>query len=642
MLRSTVRRAALTVSGITVAGATTVAAYANTDQGQGFKRQLYFWKGFVPIILDYYIHTANSSPLVRYDKWKTSLSSTLSEDEKETLHKNRKDEMLTKLHEKYAPIVLENMLALKGLYVKLGQVLSVTLLPVPNIYRDKFKTLQSDVPGHESFETSVVPVLLKEFNVSDLDEIFEWIEPIPVGAASIGQAHKAKLKIGDNKDETTEDEREVIVKVQYPDAKWQVPADIKAVGDFLNICVWAGVVDEHSARLSYDEFARQFLSELDYEHEQQNLSIIYESTLDPNAPYQKRGVIVPKVYPKYCTKSVITMEYLPGPKLEDEAKRQLALLGINVNGNIRQIVSDAAREASNVEDAETGELVRRVTRRFDGESTAYNDKDELPYDNNRENWKTYLSKKLGRFIGVDSIFWSIRFTQRVILWTQVTLVRIINSTPNLLTPAKWDDWAKGHEINTSEIERISMTKKWIDALFDVHGHQIFNLGRFNADPHPGNLLVIEDKNKTTSSLTKNVAKLGLIDFGQCKQLNNEEQVAISKLILAVANKQSNGHIANAFRELGIKTKNDSTDFLANFARLMFGEFQVEYLDHSWHAKLHKSDKVLYFPKELSMVYRTSLLLRGLAMSLQINCSVSDQWKHHAQQTLDRNIASDII
>ena len=81
--------------------------------------------------------------------------------------------------------------------------------------------------------------------------------------------------------------------------------------------------------------------------------------------------------------------------------------------------------------------------------------------------------------------------------------------------------------------------------------------------------------------------------------------------------------------------------MANFARLMFGELQVEYLDHSWHAKLHKNDKVLYFPKELSMVYRTSLLLRGLAMSLQINCSVSEQWKHHAQEALDRNIINAI-
>lgn len=635
MLRSSVKRAALTVSGITVAGTTTVAAYASTDQGQGFKRQLYFWKGFVPIILDYYIHTASSSPLVRYNKWKISLSPKLTKDEKDALQKKQKDEILSNIHEKYAPVVLENMLALRGLYVKLGQVLSVTILPIPKIYREKFKTLQSDVPGHESFEKSVVPVLLKEFNVNDLDEIFEWIEPIPIGAASIGQAHKAKLKRRDN-DEFS-GEREVIVKVQYPDAKWQVPADIKAVGDFLNICVWAGVVDEHSARLSYDEFSRQFLSELDYEHEQQNLSIIYESTLDPNAPYQKHGVVVPKVYPKYCTKSVITMEYLPGPKLEDEAKRQLALLGINVNGNIRQIVSDAATEASNVEDAETGELVRRVTRRFDRDGSKENEDNKTPFDDDRENWKTYLSKKLGRFIGVDSIFWSIRFTQRVILWSQVTLVRIINGMPNLLTPAKWDDWAKGHEINTSEIERISMTKKWIDALFDVHGHQVFNLGRFNADPHPGNLLVIEDGNNETKS-SKNVAKLGLIDFGQCKQLNNKEQVSIAKLILAVANKQSDNDIAKAFRELGIKTKNDSTDFLANFARLMFGEFQVEYLDHSWHAKLHKSDKVLYFPKELSMVYRTSLLLRGLAMSLQINCSVSDQWKYHAQETLDRNIS----
>jgi len=56
-----------------------------------------------------------------------------------------------------------------------------------------------------------------------------------------------------------------------------------------------------------------------------------------------------------------------------------------------------------------------------------------------------------------------------------------------------------------------------------------------------------------------------------------------------------------------KTKNDSTEFLAKFSKLLFGKFQNEHMSHSWHMKLHEMDKVLFFPKELSMVYRMSLL-----------------------------------
>jgi len=107
------------------------------------------------------------------------------------------------------------------------------------------------------------------------------------------------------------------------------------------------------------------------------------------------------------------------------------------------------------------------------------------------------------------------------------------------------------------------------------------------------------------------------------------------LILSVANKESDEEIANNFRRMGIKTKNDSTEFLAKFSRLLFGRFQNEHMSPSWHMELHSMDKVLYFPKELSMVYRTSLLLRGLAMSMQINCSVGEQWKSHAQAVVNR-------
>ena len=93
---------------------------------------------------------------------------------------------------------------------------------------------------------------------------------------------------------------------------------------------------------------------------------------------------------------------------------------------------------------------------------------------------------------------------------------------------------------------------------------------------------------------------------------------MAKLILSIANKESDQVIADRFRDLGIKTKTDSTRFLADFGRLMFGSFESKHLDHQWHKELHKEDRVLYFPNELSMVYRTALLLRGLAMSLQFN------------------------
>ena len=68
---------------------------------------------------------------------------------------------------------------------------------------------------------------------------------------------------------------------------------------------------------------------------------------------------------------------------------------------------------------------------------------------------------------------------------------------------------------------------------------------------------------------------------------------------------------------------------------MFGSLQPRHLDHGWHKQLHDLDRVTYFPKELSLVYRTALLLRGLAMSLQSNVSIGEAWRSHAEEALRR-------
>jgi aarF domain-containing kinase len=481
----------------------------------------------------------------------------------------------------------------------LGQVLSVTALPMPEEYRELFRALQSNVPGHEDFSSIIRPTLEREFGKS-LEEIFESIDPIPCGAASIGQAHRAKLR---------ENSEEVIVKVQYPNAKWQIPADIQCVGDFLKLCVWFGLVDGSASKLSYDEFSRQFLAELDYEKERNNLQQVYQSSLDPEAPYLKRGVVLPRVFPELCTKQVVTMTFLPGPKFEEEARQQLALLGLDTKRGIRSIVQEAAKDAT--------EPTTDVTTHSNGTVVS------------SLSWKLTLSRMIGNWVGVDSIFSMARFARRVVLWSTAAAVASIR-VASPLVPSDWQSWAKARETAALQLARLDWTQEAVHALLDVHGYQILNQGLFNADPHPGNILVVQEENSTTPP------KIGLIDYGQCKRLTPTERVQIARLILSVANDEPDEMVALHFRGLGIRTKKDSTPFLAKFARLMFGSFQPEHLDHAWHRSLHKEDQVVYFPNELSMVYRTSLLLRGLAMSLQLNVSVGQQWQHHAQAAIDQH------
>ena len=615
-LRHAAKGAAALTLGTSCIGLTAATVHANTESGAGFRREVQFWSKIFPIVADYYLQTSKRSPLVKYHKFTNSgiydFEKSGNDDQDEKTRIAKRNDLLKSLHDKHAPEMLQVMLDLKGLYVKLGQVMSVTVMPVPDAYRERFRTLQSDVPGHEEFESIVKPTLEREFGKS-LDDIFESFEPVPCGAASIGQAHRAKLKAIDADGNRVKDEdRDVVVKVQYPDASWQVPADIECVEGFRKLCVWTGVVEEESSKMSFDEFSRQFLSELDYGKERKNLQEVHESSLDPKAPYLKHNVVVPKVYEELCTDKIITMSFIPGVSMEAEARRQLKLLGIDTSGGIAQIVKNAAKGASeSPSDVSSGELVRRVTSGID------------QHNHSPFSWKMSASKFVGRFVSLDAILWTVRAGKKVMLWYQAALVATIQQVPQFLVTSSWDEWAVIHSTAAAQAKRLGEIDGWCRALFDVHGHQVFSLGLFNADPHPGNILVDSD------------SRIGLIDYGQCKRLTSDEIYKVASLLLSVANDEPDEVIARALRDMDIVTKNDSTEFLAKFGKLMFGPIEPEYLQHSWHMNLHKMDRVVYFPKELSMVYRTSLLLRGLAVSLQLNFSIGERWKHHAKEAVER-------
>ena len=149
---------------------------------------------------------------------------------------------------------------------------------------------------------------------------------------------------------------------------------------------------------------------------------------------------------------------------------------------ISQIIKDAAKEAANNPDeVESGELVRRVTKRID-------EAHHSPFS-----WKITASRIFSRVVGFDSILWAIRATRRVLLWSQAGAVVCIQSVPQAFVSESWVEWADVHQTAAAQAQRLSLTAAWIDALFDVHGHQVFSLGAFNADPHPGNILVIEEE-----------------------------------------------------------------------------------------------------------------------------------------------------
>ena len=96
----------------------------------------------------------------------------------------------------------------------------------------------------------------------------------------------------------------------------------------------------------------------------------------------------------------------------------------------------------------------------------------------------------------------------------------------------------------------------IKLLCDVHAHEIFVDGLFNSDPHPGNILQMED------------GRLGLIDYGACDMLDHDKREAFARLCVALADQDDPGTI-KAFKDFGVSSEKNDDRFLLCYAMLCY-------------------------------------------------------------------------
>jgi predicted unusual protein kinase regulating ubiquinone biosynthesis (AarF/ABC1/UbiB family) len=97
-------------------------------------------------------------------------------------------------------------------------------------------------------------------------------------------------------------------------------------------------------------------------------------------------------------------------------------------------------------------------------------------------------------------------------------------------------------------------------LVRAYAAQILRHGRFQADAHPGNFLVLPGP------------RLALLDFGCVKQLDAEARAGWLRLVLAILGRDAAG-MAASFASLGFRTKGDDPAALVELAELVMGAFR---------------------------------------------------------------------
>ncbi|KAH0433316.1 hypothetical protein IEQ34_027043 [Dendrobium chrysotoxum] len=204
----------------------------------------------------------------------------------------------------------ESILRLGPTFIKIGQQFSTRVDILAQEYVDQLSELQDQVPPFPS-ETSVS--IIEEELGKPVDELFDRFDYEPIAAASLGQVHRASLK-----------GQEVVIKVQRPGLKDLFDIDLK---NLRVIAEYLQKIDPKSDGAKrdwvaiYDECATVLYQEIDYTKEAANAELFSSNFKDMD--YVK----VPNVVWEYTTPQVLTMEYVPGIKIN--RIKQLDQLGVD-------------------------------------------------------------------------------------------------------------------------------------------------------------------------------------------------------------------------------------------------------------------------------------------------------------------------
>jgi len=217
--------------------------------------------------------------------------------------------------------VVGTLAALKGLFVKAGQLAAVRHDLLPGPATEALASLRDRVPPL-AFER-VRDTLERELG-APLQARFSEFDRAPLGAASLAQVHRARLPDG----------REVAVKVQYPWLRAAQRADLALLRVALRLAARrAGGVDV--ARL-LDEFGAGLAAELDFEQEAQVAEEIAANLADDPR------IVVPAPVRSHCTARVLTMLYHPAIPLSDAPR--LAELGVDSRAVLETIARAYAKQ----------------------------------------------------------------------------------------------------------------------------------------------------------------------------------------------------------------------------------------------------------------------------------------------------------
>ncbi|HTP02112.1 MAG TPA: AarF/UbiB family protein [Anaerolineales bacterium] len=210
-------------------------------------------------------------------------------------------------------------------YIKLGQILSLREDLLPKNVTDELKALLDQLPA-VSYER--LKELIVESVKCPINTMYRWIDPTPLGSASLAQTHRARLITNEK----------VVIKVLKPGVRILIERDTRLLrwfGNFMELFLGR----YQPARL-VNEFSAYTLREVDLRFEADNAETFAAYFKD------RPDIRFPRIYRQYSSRDVLCMEFFNGMKPDEKTMKRLnadqrrQAIDLGVGAIVRMIYRD--------------------------------------------------------------------------------------------------------------------------------------------------------------------------------------------------------------------------------------------------------------------------------------------------------------
>lgn len=211
-----------------------------------------------------------------------------------------------KIHRKNARRMYKGFVRLRGVYIKLGQILSIMGTFLPRSYVEELEGLQDEVPA-QPYRT--IARAFEKALGKPPTEAFASFSRAPIAAASLGQVHEAH----------TADGERLAVKVLYPNVAEIIRVDLRVLGWALG--VYRTFVPIAQIERVHEQLGDMLARETDLANEARCIERMRGNFADDP------DTLFPKVYPTWSCQTVLTMSFMEGVKISK--KDALSSLGLD-------------------------------------------------------------------------------------------------------------------------------------------------------------------------------------------------------------------------------------------------------------------------------------------------------------------------